>query len=177
MLLPRVCNPCMLNVGVGPHSRGSLDNSSDRLNFMGISRSPIDGTAHDLESAVRRCESTLPKLKRESSDHRNTKELQDERTRRATAEACAMEAEIQEKALKEDMINLSARLQRLSQEARQACAEQASYQSVAVDIYSAYKAVATHAEHDTHDASLGAAQSKQTCVARTCVTRGECAIM
>lgn len=181
MLLPRVCNPCMLQVGVGPRLRGRSDDVSDRLSIIDMSRGPTDGTADSLESAAGHCAPTLPRLKgersSESSDHRNIKDLFVKKNRRAAAEPHAMQTKTRVTATIADMAELTARLQCLSQEAPQACAEEAGPLSVAVNLSSAQKAVARFAENETDDALWESAQSVQTCAANTCVSRGKCAIM
>lgn len=190
MLLPRVCNPCMLQMGVGPRLRGRSDDVSDRLSIIDMSRGPTDGTADSLESAAGHCKPTLPRLKGERSshlvvgcvsgersDHRNIKDLFVKKNRRAAAEPHAMQTKTRVTATIADMAELTARLQCLSQEAPQACAEEAGPLSVAVNLSSAQKAVARFAENETDDALWESAQSVQTCAANTCVSRGKCAIM
>lgn len=86
--LQRVCNPCVLNVQIGPILRDRLDNLSDQLNTIANLRSPMDGTSDNLEDAVRTCESTLPGLEHQIDTYRNS-ELHEVKTKCAAAETCA----------------------------------------------------------------------------------------
>jgi len=118
-VLQRACNPCVQNIQGGPVLRERLDDLSDQLSIIGSSRSPLDGKADTLEDAVRRCESTLPGLDRESDNHRSTKqELQEVKGMYAAAETHATEADIQVKRLSEELQMLRADLQEAQQFAR-----------------------------------------------------------
>jgi len=115
-VLQRACNPCVQNIQGGPVLRERLDDLSDQLSIIGGSRSPPDGKADTLEDAIRRCESTLPGLDRESDNHRSTKEeLQEVKAMYAAAETHATEADIQVKRLSEELRVLKAELQEAQQ--------------------------------------------------------------